>query len=53
MIISLNFSACRHEKRRPEELITKYTNIKNALNHFDNLPTDLKSFTVVYASMFG
>ena len=39
-------------KRRPK-LITKYTNIKNALNHFDNLPTDLKSFTVVYASMFG
>ena len=32
--------------RRPEELITKYTNIKNALNHYDNLPTGLKPLSL-------
>ena len=35
------------QKRRPEELITKYTNIKNSLNHYDNLPTDLKSLSLL------
>ena len=36
------FSGERYAKRRIEELIAKYEEIKNSLNHFVNLPTDLK-----------
>ena len=36
-----------HAKIRPEELIAKHVNIKNALNHYDNLSTGLKSLTLL------
>ena len=32
----------RYSKRRPEELISEYEDIKNTLNQFDNLSTALK-----------
>ena len=37
----------RYAKRRPEELISKYENIKNTLNQFDNLPTALKPISLL------
>ena len=37
----------RYAKRRPEELILKYENIKNTLNQFDNLPTALKPISLL------
>ena len=36
-----------YAKRRPEELISKYEKIKNTLNHFDNLPTALKTLSLL------
>ena len=37
----------QHSKRRPEDLVTKNTNIKNALNHYDNLRTDQQSLSLL------
>ena len=37
----------RYAKRRPEDLISKYEKIKNALNRFDNLPTALKPLSLL------
>ena len=33
------YSGEQYANSRPEELITKYKNIKNNLNYYDNLPT--------------
>ena len=38
----------RYAKRRPEELIEKYKKKnKQTLNHYDNLPTTLKQFSLL------
>ena len=37
----------RYEKQRPGELIAKYKEIKNTLNHIHNLPTDLKLLSLL------
>ena len=37
----------QHAKKTPEVLIAKYANIKNALTHYDNLPTGLKSLSLL------
>ena len=37
----------QYAKRRPEELIEKYEQIKQTLNHYDNLPNSLKHFSLL------
>ena len=37
----------QYVKRQPEKSITKYTNIKSALDLYDNLPTGLKTFSLL------
>ena len=36
-----------YAKPRPAELISKYGNIKNTLNQFDNLPTTFKPISLL------
>ena len=38
------YSGEQYAQLRPEELSAKYTNIKDILKHYDNLPTALKHF---------
>ena len=37
----------RYAKRRPDELIEQYKKIKQTLNHYNNLPTALKHFSLL------